>query len=118
MTIESAAFVSIAVDGKAYGHGVIVSLSGEAIERDKVLSRKHYGTSHVIPEEEAKFVYEKGCEQAVIGSRQMGKVEPSPEAAAYFAKMGCEVLLRPTPEASGLFNGPGARKVGLFHVTC
>ncbi len=28
----------------------------------------------------------------------------TPEAEAYFAKMGCEVLLRPAPEAIGSFN--------------
>jgi hypothetical protein len=118
MTIESTAFGSITVDGKTYGHDVIVRLSGEVIERKKELSKKRYGTSHIVSEEEARFVHEKGCEQIVIGSGQMGKVELSPEAEAYFAKMGCEVLLRPTPEAIGLFDRLSARKAGLFHVTC
>lgn len=118
MTIDSTAFGSITVDGKTYGHDVIVRLSGEVTERKKELSKKHHGTAHIVSEEEARFVCEKGCEQAVIGSGQMGKVELSPEAESYFAKMGCKVLLEPTPKAIGLFNRLAGPKVGLFHVTC
>ena len=48
----------------------------------------------------------------------MGNVHLSPEAEAYFAKKGCKVVLRPTPEAIRAFNGSQAKKIGLFHVTC
>jgi hypothetical protein len=34
------------------------------------LPQTYYGTSHVISKDEAKFVFEKGCEQLVIGSGQ------------------------------------------------
>ena len=83
-----------------------------------VLSKKYYGTSHLLSKDEAKFVFEKGCEQLIIGSGQVGNVHLSPEAEAYFAKKGCKVLLQPTHKAIHLFNGSKARKVGLFHVTC
>ena len=68
--------------------------------------------------DEAKFVFERGCEQLILGSGQMGNVHLSPEAEAYFAKKGCKVLLQPTPEAIGVFNRSHAKKIGLFHVTC
>jgi hypothetical protein len=42
----------------------------------------------------------------------------SPEAESYFAKHGCEVLLKPTAEAIGVFNQSHGKKIGLFHVTC
>ena len=118
MAIERTSFGSITIDGETYEHDVIIRLSGEVVKRKKKLSKKYYGTSHVISKDEAKFVFEKGCEQIVIGSGQMGNVNLSPEAEAYFAKAGCKVLLQPTPEAIGEFNGSRARKVGLFHVTC
>ena len=44
------------------------------------LSKKLYGTSHVLSKDEAKFLFEKGCDQVVIGSGQMGNVHLSPEA--------------------------------------
>jgi hypothetical protein len=88
------------------------------VKRKKKLSKKYYGTSHVLSKDEAKFVFETGCEQLILGSGQMGNVRLSPEAQAYFANKDCKVLLQPTPEAIQEFNRSHAKKVGLFHVTC
>ena len=118
MEIEGTKFGSITIDRKTYEHDVVIRLSGEVIKRKKKLSKKYYGTSHVLSKDEAKSVFEKGCEQLIIGSGQMGNVHLSPEAAAYFAKKACKVLLQPTPEAIGVFNKSHAKKIGLFHVTC
>ena len=68
--------------------------------------------------DEAKFIFERGCEQLILGSGQMGNVHLSAEAEAYFAKKGCEVVLQSTPEAISAFNRSHAKKIGLFHVTC
>src|SRR5438876_2472651 len=118
MEIESTTFGTITIDGKTYEHDVIIRLSGEVVKRKKKLSKKYYGTSHVLSKDEAKFVFERGCKQLILGSGQMGNVHLSPEAEAYFAKKGCKVLLQPTPEAIRLFNGSHTKKIGLFHVTC
>jgi len=67
MTIESTTFGVITIDGKTYEHDVVVRLSGEVVKRKKKLSKKLYGTSHVLSEDEAKFLFEKGCDQGVIG---------------------------------------------------
>ena len=91
MEIEGTTFGTITIDGKTYEHDVIIRLSGEVARRRKKLSKKYYGTSHVLSKEEAKFVFENGCEQLILGSGQMGNVHLSPEAEAYFAKRGCEV---------------------------
>ena len=104
MEIEGTTFGTITIDGKTYEHDVIIRLSGEVVKRKKRLSKKYYGTSHVLSKDEAKFVFEKGCEQLILGSGQMRNVHLSPEAEAYFAKKGCKVLLQPTPEAIGVFN--------------
>ena len=118
MEIEGTSFGAITIDGKTYEHDVVVRLSGEVVKRRKKLSKKDFGTSHMLSKDEAKFVFEKGCEQLIVGSGQMGNVQLSPEADAYFAKKGCKVLLRPTPKAIRLFNRSTAKKIGLFHVTC
>ena len=118
MTIESTTFGSITVDGRTYEHDVIIRLSGEVMKRKKRLSKQYYGTSHVISKDEAKFVFEKGCKLLIVGAGQMGNVHLSPEAEAYFAKMGCQVLLLSTPQAIYAFNKSKAKKAGLFHVTC
>ncbi len=118
MRIESTTFGAITIDGKTYEHDVVIRLSGEVVKRKKKLSKKLYGTSHVLSEDEAKFLFEKGCDQVVIGSGQMGNVHLSPEAEAYFERKGCEILLKPTPEAIRMFNRSRAKRIGLFHVTC
>lgn len=118
MEIERTSFGAITIDGKTYDYDVVVRLSGEIVKRKKKLSKKYYGTSHVLSKDEAKFVFEKGCEQLIVGSGQMGNVQLSPEAEAYFAKKGCKVLLQRTPDAIRLFNRSKVKKIGLFHVTC
>ncbi len=118
MEIENTQFGNITIDGRTYEHDVVIRLSGEVVKRKKKLSKKYYGTSHMMSKDEAKFVFEKGCEQLIVGSGQMGNVQLSPEAEAYFAKKGCKVLLQPTPEAIRVFNKSHAKKIGLFHVTC
>jgi hypothetical protein len=72
----------------------------------------------MLSEDEAKFLFEKGCERVAIGSDDMGNVHLSPEAEAYLERKGCEVLLKPTPKAIRMFNQSRARRIGLFHVTC
>jgi len=118
MEIEGTTFGSITIDGKTCEHDVVIRLSGEVLKRKKKLAKKYCGTSHVLSKDEAKFVFEKGCEQLILGSGQMGNVHLSPEAEAYLAKKGCTVLLKPTPMAIRAFNRSSAKKIGLFHVTC
>ena len=118
MEIDGTVFGSITIGGKTYAHDVVIRLSGKVVKRKKKLSKKYYGTSHVLSKDEAKFVFEKGCEQLILGSGQMGQVRLSPEAETYLARKGCEVILKPTPGAIRAFNTSRAKKIGLFHVTC
>jgi hypothetical protein len=86
MRIESTTFGAITINGKTYEHDVVIRLSGEVVKRKKKLSKRLYGTSHVLSKDEAKFLFEKGCDQIVIASGQMGNVRLSSEAEAYFKK--------------------------------
>jgi len=118
MKIDSTEFGSITIDGVTYAHDVLIRLSGDVVKRKKKLSKKYYGTSHIVSREEAEFVYEKGCDTLVLGTGQYGNVSLSPEAAEFFEQHGCRVVLKPTPDAIETYNDAKARTVGLFHVTC
>jgi len=72
MRIEHSEFGNISIDGKTYPHDVIISLSGEIRKRKKKLSKKKYGTSHIISKAEAKSVFEKGCDLLIVGAGQEG----------------------------------------------
>ncbi|MDE2309914.1 MAG: hypothetical protein KGL01_03685 [Betaproteobacteria bacterium] len=122
MKIDSTEFGSITIDGTTYPHDILIRLSGEVVKRKKKLSKKYYGTSHIISCEEAEFIYEKGCDTLVLGAGQYGNVELSPDAAEFFAHHDCRVILQPTPDAIEAYNkarGKNKTKtIGLFHVTC
>jgi hypothetical protein len=118
MKIDSTQFGSITVDGETYAHDVVVRLSGKVEKRKKKLSKKIFGTSHMMSLPEAEFVYEKGSNLLVLGTGQYDNVRLSPEAAKFFERKGCEVLAEPTPRAIAAFNRATGHKIGLFHVTC
>ena len=118
MAIEDTKFGSITIDGKTYEYDVIVRLSGKVEKRKKKLSKEKYGTSHIISKDEAKFIFEDGCDMLIVGAGQEGNVRLSPEASDYFNNKGCKVLVQPTPEAIRSFNQSHEKKIGLMHVTC
>src|SRR5258706_14991766 len=60
MKIDSTICGAITIDGKTYEHDVVVRLSGEVVKRKKKLSKKLYGTSHVLSKDEAKFSLREG----------------------------------------------------------
>jgi hypothetical protein len=120
MKIDSTEFGSITIEGTTYAHDVLIRLSGKVAKRMKKLSRKYYGTSHIISRDEAEFIYEKGCDTLVLGAGQYGNVTLSPEAADFFREHDCRVVLLPTPDAVKTYNKTSGKAgtIGLFHVTC
>jgi len=118
MSIDATDFGSITIDGRRYDHDVVIRLSGQVEKRRKKLSKAVYGTSHIISKDEARSIFEKGCETLIVGAGQQGNVRLSPQADAYFGKKGCRVTVLPTPQAIESFNRSHKRTIGLMHVTC
>jgi hypothetical protein len=116
--IESTRFGSITIDGEKYKHDVIIRLNGQVVKRKKKLSKKQYGTSHILSLQEAEHIYEPGAEGVIFGSGQFGKAGLSEEAADFFTTKGCRVELMPTPEAIQAWNEAFGSLIGLFHITC
>ena len=116
--IENTAFGSITVDNKSFRHDIIISLAGKIMKRKKKLSKKVYGTSHKVSLDEAKYIFEKGAEQLIIGSGQYGQLSLSDEAEKYLEKKLQKIVLRPTPEAIKIWNESKGKVIGLFHLTC
>ena len=54
MKIDKTQFGSITVAGKTYEHDVVIRLSDKVVKRKKKLSKRLYGTSHTISEDEAR----------------------------------------------------------------
>ena len=68
MAIEDTRFGSITIDGKTYECDVIVRLSGKVEKRKKKLSKEQYGTSNIISKDEAKFIFEDGCNLLIVAA--------------------------------------------------
>ena len=111
-------FGSITIEGQQYNCDLIIRLGGKIKKRKKKLSKAVYGTSHTISLDEARYVYQRGAEQLIVGTGQYGLVELSDEAAGYFEKKGCDVELLPMKEAILAWNEASGATIGLFHVTC
>lgn len=118
--IDGTTFGSITIDGAVFDHDVIIRPDGEVKKRKKKLSKAVYGTSHTISLEEAEYVCDQapGARRLIVGSGQYGRVELSPEAAAYVEARKCSVVLLPTPEVIDVWNEAEGEAIGLFHVTC
>lgn len=118
--IDGTVFGSITVEGTVFAHDVIIRSDGRVRKRKKKLSKRVYGTSHTISLEEAKYVYKEGGggDRLVVGGGQYGRVQLSPEAAAYLVRKKCEVVVLPTPEVVDVWNEAKGSAIGLFHVTC
>ena len=116
--IDSATFGSIVVNGKSYNHDIIISSAGKVSKRKKRLSKQVFGTSHVISQAEAEYIFEPGTPKLVVGAGHNGMVILSNEADDFFKMNSCEVILLPTPQAADVFNSLKGRFIALFHVTC
>ncbi len=116
--IDETEFGYITVDGDRIEHDIMIRLSGEVVKRKKSLSKAIYGTSHTVSLDEAKYVYEAGAKQVIIGAGQDGMVSLSNEAAEFFEKKDCEVDIKPTPTAIKRWNKAKGKVIAMFHVTC
>jgi hypothetical protein len=115
---EKATFGTITIDGQSYGHDVVIRLDGKVTRRKKALSKKVYGTSHMISLAEAEQVFQEGAERLIIGSGHFGQVQLSAEAADFFKSHHLEVTLEPTPLVLDIWNESQGKVIGLFHLTC
>jgi hypothetical protein len=116
--IDATDFGSITIDHRKIHHDIYIGAEGAVYKRKKKLSKRVYGTSHIISLDEASYVYDPEANEIIIGSGQDDMVKLSREAADFFDEKKCKVKLLPTPEAIRYWNRYEGHAVGLFHVTC
>ena len=116
--IDSVRFGSITVAGQTIRHDIVITLDGHVRERSKNLSKRQYGTSHVLSLAEIQDVWEDGTSTLLVGGGLFGRVRLASDAQAYLAQHGCTVDLYPIRRAIRLWNKSRGKIVGLFHITC
>jgi hypothetical protein len=116
--IQNTEFGSITIGRDKIHHDVFISLRGNVNRRKKKLSKRLFGTSHILSLDEARYIFETDANEIIIGSGQSGKLRLSEEATDFFDEKRCKVKLMPTPEAINYWNRYEGHAVGLFHITC
>jgi hypothetical protein len=96
---------------------VVIRLSGEVVKRKKKLSKKYYGTSHILSKDEAEFVFEGDASSSFSVRARWAMCIYRRKLRLISRKRAAR--LQPTPASIGVFNRSHAKKkIGLFHVTC
>ena len=116
--IKETHFGSINISGHQYDHDVLIRLDGQIKKRKKKLSKEIYGTSHKVSLDEAKYLFDEGSKELIIGNGQQSCLFLSEEAQSFFIDKGCAVKVLATPEAVTAWNNAQGQVIGMFHVTC
>jgi len=116
--LDGTGFGWIDVGEERISHDILIHLDGEVTKRKKQLSKEIYGTSHIISQAEAEFIYEDGAQELLIGAGHFGRVRLSPEAADFFQEKSFPVTILTTPQAVKAWNESKEKIIGLFHITC
>lgn len=112
--IDSTRFGSIAIDGKAYDHDVIITWEGKVKEA-------RTQTRHLIAKKEFFDLLFERPDVIVVGTGQYGDVEVSAEVSKFARKKKIKLIALSTPEAVRKFNElvrTGKKVVAYMHVTC
>ncbi|NJE05027.1 hypothetical protein E3E36_02455 [Thermococcus sp. M36] len=118
MKIEFPGFGRIVVDGKTYGHDVVIYPSGKIEKRKKWLSKNKHGTSHRLDPDELREYLSEDFDVLIVGTGAYGMLSLLPESRELVVEK--EVIELPTEGAAEKFNELWGKKkvLALFHVTC
>ncbi|BAZ98969.1 Mth938-like domain-containing protein [Methanothermobacter sp. EMTCatA1] len=105
-------FGSVTYRGREYRSDIVVHVDGSVTPRRKEISRRKYGTSHVMAEEELEELLEEKPESIIIGSGVHGALETGFRSDATVLPT-CEAIKRYNEERSA-----GRRVAAIIHVTC
>ncbi len=130
LVFDETGFGYVVVNGRRYGHDIVVYPDGSVERRLKELSSKYKGTYGHTPlsKEELEHylsrVNPSELEYIVIASGQYGDLPLTPEARELLSslgKRGVNVVVVETPKALSILNKlyrEGRRVLSIIHVTC
>ena len=111
-------FGSIVIDGKQYGHDVVVLPDGTVKEREA--SKAKFG-GHTIGKAEIEELAKTKPETVIVGTGTNGMATLSPEARLYGREAKLNLVVLPSSEAIAKLNqlvDEGKRVAALIHITC
>jgi hypothetical protein len=106
---------------KTYNYDIMVHQDGTVNRRDKNISKKKKGSSHIIAAEEVKIITDENPEILVVGSGQSGRLKVEDDARDLLSSKDIELIILPTKQAIIKYNelkNQNRRITGIIHVTC
>lgn len=108
-------FGMVEYDEKKYNHDIIVHVDGNVTPRKKEISRRKYGTSHILAEEEIEPLVHEKPETIIVGSGVHGALRLGE------ISIDADIIVLPTCKAVKKYNqlrGEGKKVAAIVHVTC
>jgi hypothetical protein len=115
--MTSTGFGWIKYKEKMYEHDIIVTTSGNVLQRDDEIIRK-YGTHHAIGKEEMSKLLEGDPEIVFVGLGQDGVAKITDDAKELLMKSNSRLIEGITPNVIKKFDEFKGKKSALFHTTC
>ena len=116
--INGVRFGTVTVAGQPIKHDIVITYDGQIKKREKDLSRRQYGTSHILSLAEIKATLDDSVDTLIVGTGLFGRVRLAPDAHAYLEQRECSVVMRPIKQAVRLWNARQGKTIGIFHITC
>ena len=117
MEVRFLGFGSIEVEGREYGHDIVID-RGAVRKRSKKPSKPYrdkFGHTPLSAADEIPW----GGPRLIIGTGAHGSLPIMPELVEEAARRSIEVVAVPTEQACQLISGLKPREVGaVLHVTC
>ncbi len=100
--------------GREYTHDLVIHTDGRVSKRRKELSRRRYGTSHILSEDELSEILEEEPDVIIVGTGVHGALRV-PDM-----NLETRIISLPTCEAAEKYNRliKGERVAAVIHVTC
>ena len=93
-------------------------MSEKVEKRRKKLSKRIYGTSHTLSEDEAKFVVENACKQLIFGTGHDANGAAVAGGAAFLNERGCKVIAMKAKAAAQPGNRLDGCPIAVSSISC
>jgi len=115
MKFQDCKFGSVKYNGKEYNHDIVVHVDGTITPRRKEISRRKYGTSHTLAQEEIEPLLDENPNTIIVGSGVYGVLKLGK------INIKANIMKLPTCKAIKEYNSlieAGERVAAIIHVTC
>lgn len=114
-------FGMIKFSGKEYPYDIIIHTDENVEKRNKDLSRRKYGTSHILSAEEITYLLDEDPEILIVGLGQSGMLKIDKDTVELLYSKNVKLMDSPTPKAIEKFNkfkNQGKKLAAVIHITC